>query len=195
MGSTGFRIDNDGTIIREPSNSTGQDNGGRKKHWLWIIVILLAGAIGVYFFNSSETGGSGSTYNSGEQDRNKVISTITRYNDAYTSNDFDALLNIYARYVTRYHAVYNWTNEEVVNDYKKYDRVFGVYGKHISVRWNTLQIERLSDNEISVVFVEDYSIDRVDKSKYSFYVLEKHIIFDQDYRIKSIYDVQLEKKR
>ena len=202
MGSTGFRIDQDGTIIREPQNtpkhnsSPDPEEHGKKRYWpILIIVVVLAGIIGYNHVNDNEAEEQVSYLNSEEKERNEVMSTIIRFNNAYMSNDFEALSKIFAKSVARYHDAYNLTNTEVVGKFKNYDKKFGVYGKHVSVRWNTLQIDKIPDNELSVVFVEDYSIDREDNTKNSVFVLEEHIILDKDYRIKSIYDVQLEKRR
>lgn len=128
-------------------------------------------------------------------DKARVINIINAFNDAYAANDFLTLSSLYSENVTRYHDAHNLSNAEVVEHYKNYDSRFGVYAKHISVRWESLQIDRVSDFELSVVFVEDYSIDRADNSKYSIFVLEEHLILDKDYKIKSIYDVQLSKER
>ena len=125
----------------------------------------------------------------------RVKNTIRRLCEAEEQNNFEVIANAYANIVNRYHDKYNVSNSEVVNSYKKYDKTFGVYGKHINIRWNTWQVNRISDDELSVIFVEDYHIDRTDKTKYSKFVLEKHIILDKDYKIKSIYDVQLSKGR
>lgn len=145
----------------------------------------------------SDSNSNASTWSNNlmDVDREQVINTIKTHTDAYVSNDFDAISRVYASQVTRYHNAYNLTNQEVVGKYRDYDQMFGVYAKHASIRWNTLQIERLSAKEISVVFVEDYSIDRADNSKYSIFVLEEHLVLDEDYKIKSIYDVQLEKRK
>lgn len=62
------------------------------------------------------------------------MSTIIRFNNAYKSNNYEALSKIFARNVERYHDAYNLTNTGVVGIFKNYDRKFGVYGKHVSVR-------------------------------------------------------------
>lgn len=128
-------------------------------------------------------------------DESRVRNAIRGYHEAVEVNDYDGVSKAYADHVLRYHDANNLSNYEVVEKHKNYDSMFGVYGKHISVRWNTLHVDRTSDNEISVVFIEDYSIDREDKTKYSKFVLEQHIILNADYKIISIYDVQLQKER
>lgn len=159
----------------------------RKNHIiLWLCFAAVFVAIAVVAFVHLNPNGEDE-----KNDKNRVINVIEEFNNAYASNDFATLSAVYANNVERFHNAYNLSNSEVVEKYKNYDTKFGVYEKHISVRWNTLQVENLPDDELSVVFVEDYSIERVDKSKKSIYVLEEHLILDSDYKIKSIYDVHL----
>lgn len=157
--------------------------------WLCLAGVLLIGAsIAFVIFRQSNQ-------RTDVVDEERIINIINTFNNAYATNDFHTLSNLYSENVERYHNAYNLSNAEVVGKYKKYDSKFGVYGKHINVRWNTLQIDRLPNEELSVTYIEDYSIDRVDDSKYSVYVLEEHLILDKNYKIKSIYEVQLSKAR
>jgi hypothetical protein len=168
--------------------------GGHTILWLCLVGLLLGGgAVAFSLFKQDRQGMI--NVKADVDDENSVINTINTYNNACSSNDFYSLSNVYSENVIRFHDAYNLSNAEVVGKFRKYDSIFGVYGKHFNVRWNTLQIEQLPDEELSVVYVEEYSIDRVDKSKYSIFVLEEHLILDKDYRIKSIYEVQLSKMR
>lgn len=166
-------------------------NGGEGHTVVWVcvevVVVIVAVVLGFLIHNGDD----------GEEivDKDRVINIINTFNEAYAANDFSTLSSLYSENVTRYYDASNLNNAEVVDHYRNYDSRFGVYAKHISVRWESLQIERISDDSLSVVFVEDYSIDRVDNSKYSIFVLEEHLILDKDYKIKSIYDVLLSKKR
>jgi len=138
---------------------------------------------------------SHSSENAEKEQEIQVINTINTFNEAYENNDFETLSEVYSNNILRFHSKYNLTNEEVVDICKQYDETFAVTSKHTSVRWETLKVKRLSDDDLSVVYVEDYSIDRKDKSKYSNFVIEKHLLLDKNYRIKSIYDEQLSKSR
>lgn len=159
--------------------------------WVCVAVVIVVAAVVLGFLIPPHNGDDGEEF----VDKDRVINIINTFNEAYTANDFSTLSSLYSENVTRYHDAYNLSNAEVVEHYRNYDSRFGVYAKHISVRWESLQIERLSDDDLSVVIVEDYSIDRVDNSKYSIFVLEEHLILDNDYKIKSIYDIQLSKAR
>lgn len=124
----------------------------------------------------------------------KVRNTVQTLCEAIVSNDYGKLSELYAYHVKRYHSIYNVSNGEVVNRYRNYDNKFGVYAKRASIRWNTLQIYKIADG-YSVVYVEDYHIDRADKSKYSNFELEKHIELDANFKIVSEYDVQLSRSK
>ena len=123
-----------------------------------------------------------------------IRNVIQAFCEAIENNDFGRLENAYANHVNRYHGTYNLSKNEVVESYKKYDKKFGVYSKQISVRWNTLQVWKNMNGGYSVIYVEDYHINRNDKSKYSNFVIEKHLEFDDNYKIISDYDIQLNKK-
>lgn len=159
-----------------------------------VFLAIIAGII-VYFNNKqtlySVTPSPVPTETNYEQ---KVRNTVQSLCEATVSNDYGKLSELYAYHVKRYHSIYDVSNGEVVNKYRGYDNKFGVYAKRASIRWNTLQICKIADG-YSVVYVEDYHIDRADKSKYSDFVLEKHIELDANFKIVSEYDLQLNKSK
>ena len=164
---------------------------GGSKWFLWLclaLVLMAAGSVVFWEYNKNKK-----AEQKERSEKNMVINTIELYNLAYMSNDFSTLSTLYADRVERFHDAYNISNAEVIEKCKKYDATFGVTGKHTSVRWNTLEVEKLPGNFFSIVYIEDYSIDRKDKTKYSKFVLEKHMILNHNYTITSIYDVQLSK--
>ena len=161
---------------------------GSRFLWLAVALGIIIGAVQVSLRQCNRD-----TADKASQDKEMAIRTINRYNDALLSNDFATLSTVYADKVERYFDAYDQTNAEVIKHNEKYDATFKVTGKHTSVRWETLKVERLSDGDLSVVYIEDYSIDRKDKSKYSKFVLEKHLILNKQYKIKSIYDVPLDR--
>lgn len=124
----------------------------------------------------------------------RVKSFIQKYSELTETGDTALLFDLYAPHIERYHDVYNIDVNYVADKYANYDNKFGVYGKHSSIRWNTLSYEKVGDITI-VQCVEDYTVDRYDNSKYSIFVLEKHFELDREYRILSVYDVQLSKSK
>lgn len=52
-----------------------------------------------------------------------------------------------------------------------------------------------SGQSIYLTYIEDFTIDRKDRSKYSVFVLEKHFELNKDFQIVSVYDVQLSKSK
>ena len=133
-----------------------------------------------------------SSDNKGLTDVNdKVVELIKQFAEEEANDDIEAISLFYADIVQRYFNQYNVSKSKIVENYRKYNETFGVYGKHIDIRWNTMQVQSLQGNEVSVIYVEDFSIDRVDKTKKSKFVIEKHLLFNKDYKIVSVYDVQL----
>lgn len=157
---------------------------------LWVCIIAIIAAISATIYVLFKPTDYKNSIN-----EDKVLEVINKFNDAYATNDYVILSLVYSDYVDRFHNAYNLSNSQVIEKYRNYDKKFGVYAKHINVRWNTLHIEKISEDELAVVFIEDFSIDRVDNTKYSIFELEEHLILDSDYKIKSIYDNQLSKRK
>ena len=128
-------------------------------------------------------------------DKNAVKELIERYCNAICENDFVTLSSLYAPMVERFQDAYNKDRDYVIGCHQRYDKTFKVYGKHSSIRWDSFEMKMLNNGQLSVKIVEDYSIDREDKSKYSVFVLEKHFIVDPSYHIVSVYDNQLSKSK
>lgn len=162
------------------------------------ILIILAITAGIVFYinNNFQPFNSGAITPSVSENNyeQRIKNALQCLCEAKVNNDYGRISEIYASHVERYHNIYDVTNSEVVDRYRNYDNKFQVYGKRASIRWNTLQIWQNSYG-YSVVFVEDYHIDRVDKSKYSNFVLERHLELNQDFKIVSEYDVQLSKSK
>ena len=127
-------------------------------------------------------------------DRQKIEDFIQKYSQYTVNNNFQGLRELYAPTVERYHNAYNKDREYVIDCYKRYDKKFKVYGKHSSIRWNTLEIKQ-KGNLFVIVYIEDYSVDRYDATKDKYFVLEKHIELDENYQIVSVYDVQISKRK
>lgn len=117
------------------------------------------------------------------------------YCNAIVDNNFSELSTLYAPHVERFQSAYEESREEVLEHHRKYDKTFKVYGKHSSIRWETFTMTKINDYRVEAIIVEDYSIDRVDNSKYSIFVLEKHFTINDDYQIVSVWDNQLSKQK
>ena len=130
-----------------------------------------------------------------ESSINAFIQQYTSLAEASDNQLIDRLVSqLYAPTVKRYFSAYDKDRSYVADSYKKYDDMFQVYGKHSNVRWNTVSFTE-SNGNIQLTYVEDYSIDRYDNTKYSVFVLEKHIELNSDFKIVSLYDVQLSKSK
>ena len=119
----------------------------------------------------------------------------TRLTETSDENLINSLVyELYAPSVERYFSANNVDRNYVAECFCNYDSMFGVYGKHSSIRWNTVSYTVTGDR-ILLTFVEDFSIDRYDMSKYSVFVLEKHMELTKDLKVLSVYDVQLSKSK
>lgn len=123
------------------------------------------------------------------------IQKYTRLTETSDSQLINQLVSeLFAPNVKRYFNKYDTDSEFVAECFERYDEKFSVYGKHCFVRWNTVSFTQ-SDDRIYLTYVEDFNIDRKDRSKYSVFVLEKHFELNQDFKVVSVYDVQLSKSK
>lgn len=123
-----------------------------------------------------------------------LISDFSMTTELPSGTSRSMVYQLFATRVDRYFNDRDDTVEQVAQHYANYDGTFGVYGKHSKVRWNTLSYYK-SGSRYVVTYIEDYTIDRYDDSKYSIFVLEKHIELNEDFKVVSIYDVQLSKTK
>jgi ribosome-binding ATPase YchF (GTP1/OBG family) len=122
-------------------------------------------------------------------DREKIKKIIRNYSQYTVENNFQGFRKLYAPTVKRYHDAYNKDKECIIGHHERYDKKYGVYGKHSSIRWETLSIKPENDI-LKITYVEDYSIDSDKPEIYKHFVLEKHLELNTNYQIVSVYDVQ-----
>ena len=122
------------------------------------------------------------------------IERFSKLTETPSTSSRDLVYELYAPHVKRYASAYDKDVDFVAGCYSRYDEKFGVYGKHSSVRWNTVSYSKLN-NGIELTYIEDYTIDRFDPSQYSIFVLEKHFELDENYQISSVYDVHLSQSK
>ena len=189
--------------IQAEKNTMNESNttGKKSKTWIvWVVVlsVVLAAGFALFYFknNAGNTTLEGNAVESQMtiSEESHLKNVISFYCRAIVNNDFAELRKLYAPVLERYHSAYNEDRETVVGRHKRYDEVFGVYGKHSSIRWDSFKAAK-NEMGYDVVVVEDYRIDRYDKSKMSMFVLEKHFRLNNNYEIVSVWDVQLSKSR
>lgn len=159
------------------------------------VVILLSLGLFLLLHNKDKGEVQMGPMNMNFPDDYTVMNVVERYCTAISENDFTTLASLYAPTVERYQDAYNKDRDYVIGCHQRYDNTFKVHGKHSSIRRETFKMEPISNDRVSVVVVEDYSIDREDKSKYSVFVLEKHFVIDSAYHIVSVYDNQISKSK
>lgn len=158
-------------------------------------VVLLSLGLFLVLHNSSTKSEEQCTAEITFPEEDVVQDLIERYCNAICENDFVTLSSLYAPMVERFQDAYNKDRDYVIGCHQRYDKTFKVYGKHSSLRWESFEMRMLNNGQLSVKIVEDYSIDREEKNKYSVFVLEKHFIIDPSYHIVSVYDNQLSKAK
>lgn len=163
--------------------------------WIIILAICVLAAVSAFALCSCNSNYNSTSWCSTTIDEYRAQSVISDLCDAIENNDFYRIEQLYGDYLERYYSRYGVTNNEVVAMCENYDNQFGVYGKHFNVRWNTFQTYRSDNGAIGVTYIFDYYIDRYDPDKYTYFVIEKHIELDKNYRIISEYDVQLSKSK
>ena len=129
-----------------------------------------------------------------ENVRSFIMDFVRLTETSDTESIYSLVQRLYAPSVKRYYSAYDVDRDYVADCYCKYDDMFEVYGKHSNVRWNTVSFTE-SNGNIMLTYVDDYSIDRYDPSKYSIFVLEKHFELNSDFKVLSVYDVQLSKSK
>lgn len=159
------------------------------------VVVLLSLSLFLLLHNKDKVEVQMGPMNVNFPDENRVKNVVSSYCTAICEDDFETLTNLYAPMVHRYQDAYDKDRGYVIGCHQRYDNTFKVHGKHSSIRRETFKMEPISNDRVSVVVVEDYSIDREDKSKYSVFVLEKHFVIDSDYHIVSVYDNQISKSK
>lgn len=196
LGVAAIRVTDKGNDSA-PSTS----NNSSKKHniiaaTIIAVVVLLCGGLFLLLHNHDKIEDIPTRIsNANFPDENRIRNVVSNYCTAICENDFETLASIYAPTVLRYQDAYNKDRDFVIGCHQRYDNTFKVYGKHSSIRWDSFRMNLASNGTVNAIIVEDYSIDRQDKSKYSVFVLEKHFVIDSAYHIVSVYDNQLSKSK
>jgi hypothetical protein len=162
-----------------------------------ICLVVVASCIGIIWMsNDNNNDGSYSVNTNNDNEvENNVKSVINEFCKLSRTCDVGLVYKLYAGYIERYHDSYGISVDSVANCYMIYDSMFDVIGnKYSDVRWDTFSYEKVADR-IYVTYTEDYSIERADNSKYSIFVIRKHIVMNGDYMIVSVYDDILERHK
>lgn len=191
-----------GADMKNDSTHSSSNKSSKKRNiiiaTIITVVALLCGGLFLLLHNhdkSEELPTCPININVNFPDEDRIRNVISNYCTAICENDFETLASIYAPTVLRFQDAYNKDRDYVIECHQQYDNTFKVYGKHSSIRWDSFRMNMASNGTVDAIIVEDYSIDRQDKSRYSVFVLEKHFIIDSAYHIVSVYDNQLSRKK
>ena len=122
---------------------------------------------------------------SGETEKN-TRDLIERYYYINENGKYDELENMYAPRLKRYFGKYDVDRVAAMAEAKQYDEKYQVLGKKAQVRWNTLDIKRTDNNNITVSYILDYVLERRNKEKPTEYVLNINLELDANNQIVSI---------
>lgn len=131
-----------------------------------------------------------STSNLSEKDI-KIL--VENYYQTIENENWNQLLNLYAKNLTRFFDKFNVGNFEAVTSAKSYKSKFGITNTKYDIRWNTLNYSS-SNLGTSIEFTMDYKITRNDRNKPSNFVLNIIMVVDSENKIKSIYENIISKK-
>ena len=132
------------------------------------------------------------TTNSDYMNRLKII--INSYNNCIWNENFELLDTILTPNIKRYFNEYNISKSEAINRAKNYKDQFGIINATSKIRWETFKIAKSSNGNYLVDYIEDYSLDRIDKTKSAIFVLHKFFEVNKDFIIEGIYEEILSKK-
>lgn len=182
-----------GTKMGNDSVPSSSNNSSKKRNIIIAtiisVVVLLCGEWFLLLHYDTKTEGvQMCPSNVNFPDENRIRNVVSSYCTAICENDLETLSSLYAPSILRYQDDYNKDRDFVIRCHQRYDSTFKVYVKNSSLRWDSFKMDRASSGFVNVVIVEDYSIDRQDKSKYSVFVLLKHFTIDSTYHIVSVYD-------
>ncbi len=185
------RLQKENQELKSQRNTTG--NRIWKRVSLVIIPLLLATiaylAFNAYPGNSNNNPIIEGLSNIELAEQEKIIYTINNYYKSLTEQRYSELTSLYSDQIQRYYNTTDVTPNQIIQDLESYDQKLGIVSKNVYVDWNTLDITKNGDNT-SLSYNIAYVINTASKS--SVYQLKMHVDIDQQYRIYSIYEENLQ---
>lgn len=117
----------------------------------------------------------------------EIKSALKEYFYYWDNNLYERLMHMFWYDVDRFQNEKNISREKVILLIKRDKANSGIISSTSRPRWNTMTIKNLPYEGFSIVFLEDYEIERTDKNKATKFVLENHVEMDQYFNITSIY--------
>ena len=124
----------------------------------------------------------------------KIEKFINNYYSNIQYKRYDELSEMFAFCVDRYFSFNNIDRNTIIKDIKKYNEKFDMYKRHWNIRWSSLEILNKNKDYVQICYLVDYSIEGIDKTKPSNFLIKMNIKLNSDYQIVSIYEVILEQK-
>lgn len=119
--------------------------------------------------------------------REDIEFILRNYFRTIENESWNELANYYPSYLNRFYDRFNISRKDAVNSARSYKSKFEILKTKHEIRWSTLEFSN-SDQGTTAHFTMDYSLERVNKSKPSKFVLEMVVLIDAENKIKSIYE-------
>jgi len=156
------------------------------KKTLWPLVILFFMLVFFIIFYSLKIGNG-----SNKKEEQKLKSQIQAYYDALENDNLEVLDYFINEKVSRWYNSSNVDLNTIKKDLQKY------YYKYpfriINIDWDSFIMYELPNNDYVVSYILDYKIKSKANGNYSTYILNIKAIWSQDFKIKSMYEEQLNK--
>lgn len=117
----------------------------------------------------------------------RIAYLLSTYYKNLELNRYDEAGRMYADHVHRYYNLRETNRNEVIRDMKNYNTKFGIYKKKLDIRWDSFEAIEMPDG-YDVSYMVDYSIDRSDASKPTYFEIRMFIKMNKQYEIIEIYE-------
>ena len=179
-----------------PYSSMQRNAPPPKKHHVWpfllVFLLLVVGGGVIYWLSQSQYETVSEEIFPNEEKLKSIINHFCIYTD---QNDTEGMVSLFASHIDTYYSKHDYDLEDVRQSFEAYDRTFQTTAKRSNPRWETFRIVDQDANSVKIVIDVDFTINRKNKKKNNYFLLEKHITFNRDYKITSIYDDQRDVKR
>ncbi|WP_410877817.1 serine protease [Myroides sp. DW712] len=122
----------------------------------------------------------------------ELMDFVYRYYETLSDKDYASLATFYKPHMYRYYSKYNISVDEVIDLAKDYNKTFNIRKVNHKIRWDTFRVKRI-DGYYVLDYVMDYSLDRYDRNKDSYFVLHIVMLLDANSKIVSVYENILDK--
>lgn len=115
---------------------------------------------------------------------------VRNYYQYLEGDNWSDLEKMFAPILTRFYGEYNYSKFKVLSAAKDYKSKFNILSTEYNVRWETFKFIKITDENCIVSFIMDYELIKRN-SKKRFFVLNIFMEFDENRKIRSVYENKL----